>query len=136
MKIVWIAVAASALVGCATGVEHPKSIQPAMISPSEYANYSCDQLKTTQVAAWKRKEDVRIPLKSAAEDFRFLALTHEYSEQKHEFSDLLGRLQIIQMVAFKKDCTIDTVEDLKRAYSLDGVERPRWPSPNPQVGAP
>lgn len=134
MKQFLVVVVSCALGGCATGVEHPKSIQPAMISPSEYANFSCDQLKTVQVAAWKRKEDVRIPLKSAAEDFRFLALTHEYSEQKHEFSDLLGRLQVIQMVAFKKDCTIDTVDDLQRAYSLDGIERPRWPSPNPKVG--
>ncbi len=134
MKLTLVIAASCLMVGCAGLAEHPKSIQPTIISPSEYASYSCDALKATQLAAWRRKEDVRVPLKSAAEDFGLPAFTHEHAEQKHEFSELLGRIQTIQMVAFQRGCEIDTIDDLKRAYSLDGIERPRWPSQNPKVG--
>ncbi len=119
--------------GCALSVDHPDSIVPMMVSPSTYAGSSCDALRAAQIAVWRRKEDVRIPLKRAAEDFRILAGTAEYGEQKHEFANLLGRLQAIETVAYSKQCELATVEDLKRAYGLDGKERPSWPSKNPPI---
>ena len=124
---------AALIVACGACAQHPKSIKPTLISPAEYAGRSCQELNDAQLAAWKRKEDVRKPLKSAAEDMPFFGAAVQSSDLRAEFADLEGRLQAIQFAAFAHDCEIDSIEELKAAYGLDGREKPRWPSDNPRV---
>lgn len=119
--------------GCA---QHPKSIKPTFVSPAKYVGYTCEQLDALQLAAWKRKEDVRKPLKSAAEDMAFLGAALQSSDLRSEFSELEGRLQAIATAAFKLDCQITAEEGLKAAYGLDGRDKPQWPSLNPRVTVP
>jgi len=119
-----------ALSGCAVAVQHPKSIAPMSISPTEYDGMPCAELNDEQLSIWKRKEDLRIPLKHAAEDFALLAGTREYSEIKHEYSEKLGRLKALEMAAYKHDCKVRTSDELKAEYGLEGKVRASWPSRN------
>jgi hypothetical protein len=98
------------------------------ISPVEYAEFTCEELSAHQLANWKRKEDLRIPLKRASEDIPLLGGTDYHAKIESEYAEKLGRLNAIEMVAFKNDCKIATYDELKTEYSLDGKVRPSWPS--------
>jgi hypothetical protein len=132
MRIIDLACAIASFVSLflisACVVPHPKSIKPMSISPVEYVVKSCEQLNTDQMTAWKRKEDLRIPLKRAAEDFPILGGTSGHAKNESEYSEMLGRLDAIEMAAFKNDCSIKSIDQLKAEYSLDGRTRPSWPS--------
>lgn len=117
------AILASACVG-----PSPKSIRPMSISPTEFAGFSCDELRNTQMLDWKRKEDLRIPLKRASEDIPLLGGTDYHAQIEREYAEKLGRLNAIEMAAFKNDCQTATVDELKALYSLDGSTKPSWPS--------
>lgn len=123
-----IACIGSFLFASACTVPHPKSIRPMSISPVEYAEKSCEQLNIDQMDTWKRKEDLRIPLKRAAEDFPILGGTSGHAKTESQYSEMLGRLDAIEIAAFKNDCSIKSIDELKSEYSLDGKIRPSWPS--------
>ena len=51
-------------------------------------------------------------------------------EIESEYAEMLGRLNAIELVAFKNDCEVLTTEQLRAEYGLDGRVRPTWPSKN------
>lgn len=114
------------LASCAA--PHPKSIKPMSISPEEYRGIDCDTIREEQLARWMRKEDLRIPLKHAAEDLPLLAGTHAHGRIESEYSENLGRLDAMEVAAYADRCELRTRDELKALYSLDGETRPSWPS--------
>lgn len=112
----------------ACAAPHPKSIKPMSISPTTYDGWACEQLIDEQLALWKRKEDLRIPLKRAAEDIPLFGGTHTHAEIEREYAEKLGHLHALELAAYKHDCRVRTQDELKRLYGLDGETRPRWPS--------
>lgn len=125
-KSVLLSAACILATGCAA--PHPKSIRPMSISPEEYRGYSCEAMNAEQLALWKRKEDLRIPLKRAAEDFPLFGGTHSHAEIEREYAEKLGHLKAIETTAFAHECRISTEEELKAEYGLDGKTRSSWPS--------
>jgi hypothetical protein len=100
------------------------------ISPNEYDGKTCDELVIEQMRVWRRAEDLRIPLKRAAEDFPLLAGTNKHAEIESEYSEMLGRLRAVELVAFRDKCKILSSDELKEEYGLDGRVRSSWPSTN------
>jgi len=116
----------------ACAAPHPKSIKPMTISPTAYDGWTCEQLTEEQLNLWKRKEDLRIPLKRAAEDIPLFGGTHTHATIEREYAEKLGHLQALDLAAYKHDCSVRSQDELKALYGLTGEIRPRWPSTEQQ----
>lgn len=111
---------------------HADKIQPAYVSPLQYSNYSCKQIRMEMSRISRRVNEVAgIQDKQASKDSAALGVGLVIiwpalffmigSDQKEELARLKGEYEAIEQAAIQKEC--DVAKEIQAAKKLDEERR-------------